>query len=613
MAGFFQHHVEPAAFAAQFVRKWTVLRRARRGRFQRCGAVCLLAFGLLLPFADSIADDALPTPAPLPSSLPPIPAVRDKTGLILNRNNEAAYEDILIAPLAAWLKDGRAVFRVVRNFDSPYSPAPAFIDASERNPSEYDLAPDGTVSRHTAETPSIGWPFGLGDEVAHESDPVRRAMKLLWNIEYSLSASGDTLSSVELAWIGTQSKLRSATGLLYSKLWLQPPAPVRAAPKSGALPAAQGAPPAAVSPGVAAAPAPSIQFGQPGDLLRLDGLRLTVPTAVSGYTRFSRRARGAEEDRFWTFSPVLGRLREELAANRSDGILGSSISFDDLNVWSGKSQSVSARVVDQKVLLVPFPAATFYRAEAGAVAEVPRPEGALPQTGKAPDPAPPRQESALTVRGYQQRSDGTAAMVVWNHESRQYAQFAPWVPTSVVLIPRKVIILELEQQDPYVGIGRTYLFVDQELQLPVYKMVYDRVGDYRKTVVGGWGLAQSKDGKIRFPFLAFLLVVDQSNQTVSTLTSSQVQTFLGRDTPRSVELRGWFDAERYPKPHADDTTKQEQKKTPAPAAGGGDDETGQGAVDSTKTAASRPEPAPEGTSPAAEAPEEPDLDAESAH
>src|SRR5262249_51569714 len=149
-------------------------------------------------------------------------------------------------------------------------------------------------------------------------DPARRAYKLLWNIEYSVATVADTLSTVELAWIGTQSKLRSATGFLYSRAFLQPPQPKPAK----AVAAGQPAPLPAAAPQT-----PAVRFGGPGDLFRIDGLKLTVPSAVSGFARFSHVFRGPAEDRLWTYSPVLGKLREELDSNRSDGILGSSVTF----------------------------------------------------------------------------------------------------------------------------------------------------------------------------------------------------------------------------------------------------------------------------------------------
>ncbi len=516
--------------------------------------------------------DGPPSPAPLPSTVAMIPGANESGegsntkgsnssqgklgGIILNRNNESGFKDILIAPLAAWLKDGRAVIRVVRNFESAFGYGAKWIDASEKNQLEFDLAPDFSLVRKAAEPPVPGWPFGTAVDLGREPDLQKKAYKLLWNVAYSLLTVRDQVLNVELAWVGTQTKLRGASALLYSKASLL---------------------------------GEQVVAEKQSQLMRQDLFKVLSPAAVSGYTRFSQRDFGAADDRLWTFSPILGRLREELPSNRTDGILGSSVSFDDLGVWAGKTQAVSARVVDEKVLVVPFPATTFHRLDTASAAEVPAPTmqestksgSDQEQLAKTKTIPAAKAEAILTAKGFHRRSDGSSAMVTWNHETRQFAQFAPWVPTSVVFIPRQVIILEVESLDPYSGIGRQYLFIDKELQLPVYKLVYDRVGDFKKTVVGGWGMGQSKDGQTRFPFLAFLLVVDQSNQSVSTLTTTQVQTFLGRDTARARELQSWLSPAKYPKPKkeadAPASSPPVEEKVSTPKVAPADDEVSEGA------------------------------------
>ena len=44
-------------------------------------------------------------------------------------------------------------------------------------------------------------------------------------------------------------------------------------------------------------------------------------------------------------------------------MLGGLLTLDDFFVWSTKVQSVEAKVVEEKVLLVAFPALTYYLAE----------------------------------------------------------------------------------------------------------------------------------------------------------------------------------------------------------------------------------------------------------
>ena len=541
----------------------------------------LIFLCIWLPAASAQEDD-LPKLAPLPPGVPPIPGPKEKDNvLLLSAKNEAQFEDLLLAPLAAWLKDGKLAIRLVRNLEFRWGLTASWEDASKRNVLEYELSDDHSLVHKATGLPNEGTPFGDQDDISNEADPERKAYKILWNIAYLEGAARDVFYHMQMDWIGTQALLRSARGGVYRKTWFGP-VPVKAVAAATttpiATPAATASPSASLPPqqteaNAAQVTAPAPVFSGVTDVLRQDGLRLFAPPVVSGFSQFSWRYRGPQQDRIWLFSPVLRDLREQLPANRGDVILGGNLSYDDLFVWSTKIQSVHARVVDQKVLFVPVPSLNFYRLEAQPFSEQPKAElGGFASRSELP-PAKEgeaKPDSALTVRGFHKRADGTSAMVIWNHQSRQLPQLAPWVPTTVSFVPRRTWIIEITPIDPYAVNGKEILIVDQESQLPVYKLVYDRIGEYRKTVIGAWGLARTKDGKVAFPFAAFVLALDQSAQSATGATTELVQTFLGKDTRPAVQLRTWLDPAKYakkvvPKEGADREEAEEDEAADAEA------------------------------------------------
>ncbi|MFN8391049.1 MAG: DUF1329 domain-containing protein [Bdellovibrionota bacterium] len=542
-------------------------------RVSRVLLVALLAVsGSLFLFSNSaLADDEREVKAAsLPPGIPPIPGPKDReTALLLTQKNEPIFEDILIAPLASWLKDGKFAMRVVRSLDFPWKLDAGWEDSSKRNLLEYRLKDDFSLEYAGEGTPGAGLPFGTADDINEESDPVKKAYKILWNIAYAEAAPRDLYYQIELSWVGTQSLLRSATGALYRKFFFAPPAPKLSAPKAEAKDPNPAATTAAEvgekKPSQEKAEtSPAITFGAPGDVFFETALRIFAPAVVAGFTEFSFRFRGSDEDQLWLYSPVLKLIRPLLDSNRSDPVLGGNLTFDDFFVTSSKIHSVRAKVVDQKVILVPVPALTFYRTEAQTFAPqaVTTDAGAKPASGDLP-PAKsqePKADSAVTVKGFQKKLDGSTTMVLWNYQSRQLPQLSPWVPTSISFVPHRVWIIEVFPTDPFYAYGREILIVDQEMMLPVYKLVYDRIGEYRKTVLGGWGLARSKDGKTAFPFSAFVMAVDQSSQTVTAITTQQIQSFQGKDARSAETVTNWFDPQKYPGGKPEEKPAEDKKK-----------------------------------------------------
>lgn len=476
-----------------------------RPKCSGCLAVSLLAAVLLAASPEARAADeaagAERDVAVLPAGVPPIPAPDDDGAkLFISSKNVSLFHEVLIAPLAAWLKEQKLIVRVVRDlmFDWEYLPPAEGGGAGE---GEFTLRSDRSLHSSNPERPWTGLPFGSAEEIDKESDAQVKAYKILWNAAFAELIAPALLYDLDLSWVGSQSLLRYSTGELYREVTADSPA----GEGSGAEPR----------------------------LWSKQVLQLLYPPVVFGFSSISWRYRSAEPDRMWIHSPVTGQDRMLLSSNRSDNIVGSIITSDDLFVWSGKVEAFNAEVVGEKTLLAPFSSLRIY--EAAAVEDF-RPAMKLQAKGeetRAPAAEEDKEMSeesepgfaASVVRAPYQTRSGNPAMVLWNHQVRRLPQAAPWAPVSVFFVPRSFWILELSPRDPFYSAGRMILAVEKQSMLPFYKVVYDRDGSLLKTVIGGWGLAKQTGQPGRFPFASFVLAVHAKDNDVSALTTQNVAAF----------------------------------------------------------------------------------------
>ena len=523
--------------------------------FSLCVGLCSLLTGPFCPI--SRAQDGLeldgPAAASLPQDIPPLPGPGDaEAKLYVSRTNVAVFHDLLIAPLATWLKDGKFVLRVVREPEFDWTLSEDWEGNSRAAGSHYSLDRDWNLIGAEGPEAAAGLPFGRADLVNSESDSQRKAYKILWNIAAMEGVVGDLLYGGELCWFSSQSLQRKSAAMFYRRTFFRETAEQRSAllPKTEdelsftrQSSSSAGKAASALSQGQASSAALPLWT-----LLRQDVLQLLSPPVVFGYSVITWRHPRAVEDEVWIHSPVIDRNRHVLSANRGDRLLDGVLSYDDLFVSGAKVQSVFARVVEEKVLLVPFPSLTPYQLEQERVL---RTENPATSGGTAPRPemsgreSPDRFEDIWTVRGRHTRPTEGPVMTLWNFEAQRGSPLAAWVPVTVYFIPRRVWIIEFSAKDPFYPAGRQVLVVDQDSMLPVYKIIYNQKGDYDRTIIGGWILARDKSGHLRFPAAAFVLGVDREARNATAFTADYVRTFLGKNTAAAREVRKLVDITEY--------------------------------------------------------------------
>jgi len=81
-----------------------------------------------------------------------------------------------------------------------------------------------------------------------------------------------------------------------------------------------------------------------------------------------------------------------------------------------------------------------------------------------------------------------------------------------------VWILELTPKDAYYAYGRQILWIDKELFFGYYKEIYDRAGEYWKTIIRGGGTALNREKTFSTTQTDFLCALDErTNRATVTL------------------------------------------------------------------------------------------------
>jgi len=194
----------------------------------------------------------------------------------------------------------------------------------------------------------------------------------------------------------------------------------------------------------------------------------------------------------WAYVPVLRRVRRLAAANTSDGLFGSHYSRDDAGTFSGKIHYFTWKLIGQKEALVPYSL-----------------------------PTPKRWQR--TERGLLLPANENVAVMPWPGQSKLFDQSglqrqgASWWPLNLYVTKRPVWLVEATAKDPYYAYGRQILWIDRELFRGYYKEVYDRAGQYWKTILLAGGQALSEDGVFSTRQADYGLALDEHSTSANVV------------------------------------------------------------------------------------------------
>ena len=191
---------------------------------------------------------------------------------------------------------------------------------------------------------------------------------------------------------------------------------------------------------------------------------VTYPEELAGLAFLTYRFLGADEDLIWGYSPAIRKARQIAGATHSDGILQSPLALADLSVWNGKHELVEpAMQLTQEAL--------------------------IPVTGLDLLPLQVSSQGCLAPQLFGTKP-GTDLAQRWVGEGR-----SAWsiFHALTYAVPRKILRIELQSKDPFSEYGRQVLTIDEQLQIPVMKLVYDRSGQPWKLVLSSLGIGEAKN------------------------------------------------------------------------------------------------------------------------
>ncbi len=242
-----------------------------------------------------------------------------------------------------------------------------------------------------------------------------------------------------------------------------------------------------------------------------------LPTVLDGLHWLTIRSLGEVDDYVWVASPITGHVRRMSATNRSDQIFAGAFSPDDLFVWSGKVERVKPTAMTRQTLLVPFARRALIEVAAEA-----------------------KDSSAGRC---QKHTAEASAVVELNESSRRFRDVAAYVPTNVVMSPRRVVRVDFASHDPFSRDVTTSLFVDEETNVPVYKIVFGRDGRMSQFVVGVVGRVVTGQKAQPLPVAQVILHAPKKDRAVIVMDAVTVC----RDFPANISFATFDPGQLVPK------------------------------------------------------------------
>jgi hypothetical protein len=196
-----------------------------------------------------------------------------------------------------------------------------------------------------------------------------------------------------------------------------------------------------------------------------------------------------KENTNFSYVPMLRRVRRTSSAASSDPSMGSDLCNDDAAGWAGKNFNMGWKYLGEQTILCPFLADEIKT-------QTIRPDGSFTKT-VYPE-----------IAGYEQPG--------W--------QYATYCPVNTFYAPRPCYMIEGTPKDPYYNYGRHIFYVDQKGYNIFYKVIYDKGGQYWKSVNLVWSMQEVPDKWRSITSELYFPVDDKSNHS----TWARIISYEGR-------------------------------------------------------------------------------------
>ena len=216
-------------------------------------------------------------------------------------------------------------------------------------------------------------------------------------------------------------------------------------------------------------------------------IAVDYPFDIAGFAMLLWRYSDNRPDVTFSYVPSIRRVRRMSPANRSDSFLGSDFCVDDPYGYDGKVSMFNWRVIGQKEALMPFRSVTPERI-------------------------------VVAGRGHWETTSGITR-IVYGYETEDW-QGAPWAPTNLVWAKKPVILIEGVAKDPYYNYGRQIMWYYPEMHGPKYKVIYDRSGQYWKTMLISFSAYELDDKSHRMISVDVQDVIDDRTRHASLIRTA---------------------------------------------------------------------------------------------
>ena len=206
------------------------------------------------------------------------------------------------------------------------------------------------------------------------------------------------------------------------------------------------------------------------------------------------------------YLPMVRRVRRGSGAAGSDPFMGSDMCLDDPGGYGGRNYDMEFKLLGEKTILC-----SFESVEENILKMLP--DGTV--------------EKKFYVMKYGYEIPGF--------------QGAPWCAPDMTYVPRECLVMEMNPKDPYYNYGKQILYIDKAAYTTFYKVIWNRAGEYWKTVVISASMAATKGDEYRSRLQETMYGIDDKTHHA---TVSPLVPYSGRpyylNLPQSRLSTGFF-------------------------------------------------------------------------
>ena len=235
-------------------------------------------------------------------------------------------------------------------------------------------------------------------------------------------------------------------------------------------------------------------------------INFSEPYDVKGTGLLNWRYLDGSPDKGFIYIPVIRRVKRVNAANRSTPSMGSDFCNDDQNCFWGTVESMKWKMVGETDFLLPIP-----------------------------------RKNADKIQAATQLPDGS-----WDADKNvEQAKFgydfpdwkgSPWAMKTVAWIPKSGWILEMFPRDEYYTYGRQQLYITKRNMVPQFKIVYNRAGEYWKTIMAVYNCYTRGPHSIGYATDNYLAVDEKTHHATIAVSAGK---FKGKEF-RGLYLVPWI-------------------------------------------------------------------------